>query len=76
LIDCIGMSREKLDYLHATRTNLRSIRCDGKDFIQFHTSGDMDETAFKRTPQCCTSPFTVLLLSEITKSLRRGHIQS
>jgi hypothetical protein len=41
---------------------------DGKDFIQFHTSGDVDETAFKLTPQFCTSPFTVLLLPEINKA--------
>ena len=47
---------------------------DGKDFIRFHVSGDMDETAFNLAPQFCTSPFTVLLLSEITKATKRGHM--
>jgi len=43
---------------------------DGNDFIQFHISGDMDETAFNLAPQFYTSPVTLLLLSEIKKRPR------
>jgi len=47
---------------------------DGKDSIQFRTSGDMDETEFNLASQFCTSPFKVLLLTEIPKATSRGRI--